>query len=84
MPGMPEPEAIGVGRMLLMKLHGRLNPMRPQSPPAMREETRAFLNDFYFRENRGLDTLLNMDLAGWWPSWQAAAESQTISNTEPL
>jgi hypothetical protein len=63
----------------IQKEYGKINPMQTPPPPAVRGETRNFLNHFCLRENCGLNHLLTMDLAAWWSSWRDAMVDSTTS-----
>ncbi|MFA5938147.1 MAG: sulfotransferase [Sinimarinibacterium sp.] len=67
LPGTPPAEsalAHSVAR-LTDRIHRKINPLRGRPPP-MRPATRAFLNRYFERENRGLDEIVGKDLARWW------------------
>lgn len=48
------------------RLHGRINSQKKDKPPAMRSETRQFLNEYFFLENDGLDKLIGKDINTVW------------------
>ncbi|SDF18385.1 sulfotransferase family protein [Limimaricola pyoseonensis] len=63
----------GLGRRVETKLHhwwfAHLNPrlMTAPRPPAMRDDTRAYLEQHLSARNAGLSALLDRDLAALWP-----------------
>jgi hypothetical protein len=55
------------------------NPMRENSPPPMRPETRAFLNDLFRKANAGLSELIGIDVE---QKWQPGLRSQPFDLQE--
>ncbi|UCD43245.1 MAG: sulfotransferase [Chloroflexota bacterium] len=51
---------------VLDKLHQKINPHNEENPPSMNPATRNFLNEYFFRENYGLDNLINRDTNSYW------------------
>ena len=67
-PASPPPTSSIVkraGGRVLNGLHRRVNPAI-RKIPAMRDETRQFLNALFARENEGLDELTGLDLGRYW------------------
>lgn len=64
-----DPSALSPGAAKWLRrinhLHSRLNPSGGRAP-AMKDATRRFLNQYFQRENAGLDVMLNRDLRAVW------------------
>ncbi|MFP5307358.1 MAG: sulfotransferase family protein, partial [Gammaproteobacteria bacterium] len=68
LPDLPQddvPDAVRRLARFADRVHRKLNPLQRKAPP-MRPATRAFLNRYFQRENRGLDAIVGEDLARWW------------------
>lgn len=70
-PRMSEaPKHSGLER-ILERFFYHFAPMnQPRPPVVVSENTTEFLSNVLFRENRGLDQLVEMRLADWWPNWR--------------
>ena len=50
------------------KLHSKLNPNTTQKTPSINENTKLFLDNYFFNQLEGLDELINQDvLSKWFP-----------------
>jgi hypothetical protein len=65
LPNMPPAVRPRVGASL-ERLVERVNPLRTGAPPPMKPETRAFLQRFFARENRGIEDLIRMNVWDYW------------------
>jgi hypothetical protein len=67
LPG--EARTVQMNRVLRLtdKVFRRINPVRARRYPPMKPETRAFLQKFFAKENRGLSELIGIDVLRYWP-----------------
>jgi hypothetical protein len=53
---------------LLNRLHSKINPHLPISPPKINQQTKLFLDEYFYRELLGIDELINQNaLSQWFP-----------------
>lgn len=55
-----------LGKKLAKAGYNLLNPFREVRPPPMSRETRAFLDQYFMRVNKGLDEVIGMETKGLW------------------
>lgn len=62
----PENKVINRAPLIISKIHNRINPSLYESIPKMNSNTRCFLNQYFIRENDGLDELVGFDVTNLW------------------
>lgn len=50
----------------LNKLHSKINPHLSISPPKMNQNTKLFLDEYFYRELHGIDELVNQNILSQW------------------
>lgn len=70
LPDMPTFPKLTIQQRVLLKLEKNLNESNSYTIPKMNFSTREFLSNLLYKENKGLENILEMDLEKFWPSFR--------------